>query len=211
METDQTEIRVVIIEDDDIIRNGFVELLNKQGGFYCPANYDNCEDAIKNLRQDKPEVILMDIGLPGMSGIEGIVKIKRKNPTIEIIVITIHDEDSKIFQALCAGASGYLTKNISPQKLVKSVEEVQKGGAPMNTNIARLVIQSFSLNKNSPLSSRETEILQHLSNGKSYSMIANELYINKETVRTHIKNIYKKLNVHSKAGTIEKASLKRYI
>ena len=208
MKTDLMEIKIVIVEDDEIIRNGFVELLNREEGFFCTADYSNCEEAIKNLRQDNPEVILMDIGLPGMSGIEGIRKIKRKNPTIEIIVITVHDEDSKIFQALCAGASGYLTKNISPKKLIESVVEVHKGGAPMSTNIARLVIQSFSLNKNSPLSGRETEILQHLSKGKSYSMIADELYINKETVRTHI---YQKLNVHSKASAIEKASRKRYI
>lgn len=208
---DLSKIKVIIVEDDDIIRKGFVELLNMDNRFDCVANYNNCESAIKNLQNDKPDVILMDIGLPGMSGIDGIRKIKRRNPTIDVIVVTIHEEDSKVFQALCAGASGYLTKNISPQKLVESIEEVYKGGAPMSTNIARHVIQSFSLNKNSPLSDRETEILQLLAKGKSYSMIADDLYINKETVRTHIKNIYQKLNVHSKAGAIDKASRERYI
>jgi DNA-binding NarL/FixJ family response regulator len=116
-----------------------------------------------------------------------------------------------VFDALCAGASGYLTKNISPQKLIDSIQEVQQGGAPMSTNIARMVINSFHRSNQSPLSPRETEILLQLSRGKSYSMIADELFINKETVRTHIKNIYQKLNVNSKADAIQKANKDRLI
>ncbi len=204
-------IRLTIVEDDEIIRNGFITLLKQNQKFDCVSDYDNCEDLIRNINIDKPDVILMDITLPGMSGIEGIKKIKFRNPTIDIIIVTVHDDDEKVFQALCAGASGYLTKNVSSQKLMDSIEEVYKGGAPMSTSIARKVIESFQLNSRSPLTPRETEVLQHLAKGKSYTMIADELFIDKETVRTHIKNIYYKLNVNSKAGAIEKASKEKFI
>ena len=204
-------VRIVIVEDDDVIRESFVSLLNDNERFICIADYDNCEDAIMQLGIDDPDIILMDIGLPGISGIEGIIRIKNIRPNIDILTVTVHDEGEKIFNALCAGASGYLTKNISPQKLIEAIDEVLNGGAPMSTNIARLVIRSFQRSADSPLTSRETEVLQHLSKGKSYTMIADELYINKETVRTHIKNIYQKLNVNSKAGAIEKATKDRLI
>jgi DNA-binding NarL/FixJ family response regulator len=204
-------VRIVIVEDDDLIRESFVLLLNDNERFICIADYDNCEEAIKQLGSDHPDIILMDIGLPGISGIEGIKRIKNIRPNIDILTVTVHDEGEKIFDALCAGATGYLTKNISPQKLIEAIDEVLNGGAPMSTNIARLVIRSFQRSNDSPLTSRETEVLQHLSRGKSYTMIADELYINKETVRTHIKNIYQKLNVNSKAGAIEKATKDRLI
>jgi len=204
-------VRIVIVEDDDVIRGSFVSLLNDNERFICIADYDNCEEAIKRLAVDDPDIILMDIGLPGISGIEGIKKIKNIRPNIDILTVTVYDEGEIVFNALCAGATGYLTKNISPQRLIEAINEVRNGGAPMSTNIARLVIRSFQRSTDSPLSSRETEVLQHLSRGKSYTMIADELYINKETVRTHIKNIYQKLNVHSKAAAIEKATKDRLI
>lgn len=204
-------IRVVIVEDDDIIRESFVSLINSSDKYLCIADYDTCEAAIKNLTNDSPQIILMDIGLPGISGIEGIRRIKKVYPKIEIIVVTVHNEDEKVFDALCAGASGYLTKNITPEKLLESLSEVIKGGAPMSTNIAKLVIRSFQRNTESPLTSRETEVLQQLARGKSYTMIAGDLHINKETVRSHIKNIYQKLNVNSKAEALDKASKDRLI
>ena len=203
--------RVVILEDDDIIRESFVSLINSSEKFLCIADYDTCEESIKNLANDSPGIILMDIGLPGISGIEGIRRIKKVYPQVDIIVVTVHDDDEKVFDALCAGATGYLTKNIGPDKLLESLEEVLKGGAPMSTNIAKMVIRSFQRSTDSPLTSRETEVLQKLSRGKSYTMIADDLNINKETVRTHIKNIYQKLNVSSKAEAIEKASKDRLI
>jgi len=204
-------VRIVIVEDDDVIRGSFVSLLNDNERFICIADYDNCEEAIKRLAMDEPDIILMDIGLPGISGIEGIKRIKNIRPNIDILTVTVHDEGEIVFNALCAGATGYLTKNISPQRLIEAIDEVRNGGAPMSTNIARLVIRSFQRSTDSPLSSRETQVLQHLSRGKSYTMIADELYINKETVRTHIKNIYQKLNVHSKSAAIEKATKDRLI
>jgi len=204
-------VRIVIVEDDDVIRGSFVSLLNDNERFICIADYDNCEEAIKRLAMDEPDIILMDIGLPGISGIEGIKRIKNIRPNIDILTVTVHDEGEIVFNALCAGATGYLTKNISPQRLIEAIDEVRNGGAPMSTNIARLVIGSFQRSTDSPLTSRETQVLQHLSRGKSYTMIADELYINKETVRTHIKNIYQKLNVHSKSAAIEKATKDRLI
>jgi len=203
--------RVVIVEDDTLIRESIVTLLNDDEKFLCIADYGNCEDAIKHLTKDDPRIILMDIGLPGISGIEGIKRIKSVYPKIDLIAVTVHDDDEKVFNALCAGASGYLTKNISPQKLIDALNEVLDGGAPMSTNIARRVISSFRRNTQSPLTSRETEVLQKLARGKSYTMIAEDLFINKETVRTHIKNIYQKLKVNSKAAAIDRATKDRLI
>ena len=207
----QNPIKVVIIEDDEIIRDSFVELLNSSGRFTCTGDYSNCEDGIKNLENDDADVILMDIELPGMSGIEGIMRIKKLRNDIDIITVTVHNDDEKVFKALCAGSSGYLTKNITPEKLMDSIEEAHRGGAPMSTSIARMVVRSFQLNTESPLSPRETEVLQLLSKGKSYTMIADELFIDKETVRSHIKNIYIKLEVNSKSQAIEKATKERLI
>jgi DNA-binding NarL/FixJ family response regulator len=204
-------IRVVIVEDDDIIRESFVSLINSSEKYLCIADYDTCEAALKNLTNDSPQIILMDIGLPGISGIEGIRRIKKVYSKVEIIVVTVHNEDEKVFDALCAGASGYLTKNITPEKLLDSLGEVIKGGAPMSTSIAKMVIGSFQRSTDSPLTSRETEVLQQLARGKSYTMIADDLHINKETVRSHIKNIYQKLNVGSKAEALEIASKDRLI
>jgi len=153
----------------------------------------------------------MDIGLPGISGIEGIRRIKSAKPDIDILTVTVHDEDEKVFNALCAGATGYLTKNVSPERLIQAINEVRNGGAPMSTNIARMVISSFQISTQSPLTPRETEVLQLMTKGKSYTMIADELFINKETVRSHIKNIYQKLNVNSKSAAIEKATKERII
>lgn len=204
-------IYIVIVEDDDIIRSSFVELLDSSEKFKCTGNYNNCEDAIKHLEDDAPDVILMDIELPGMSGIEGIIRIKKIKSDIDIITVSVHDDDERVFNSLCAGASGYLTKNITPEKLMDSIEEACKGGAPMSTNIARLVVHSFQRNTESPLTPRETEVLQLLSKGKSYTMIADELFIDKETVRSHIKKIYVKLEVNSKSQAIEKATRERLI
>jgi DNA-binding NarL/FixJ family response regulator len=205
------KIKLIIIEDDDIIRESFISLINDSARFRCIAGYENCENAVKNFVKTNPDIVLMDIGLPGISGIEGIKRIKKIKPETDIIVVTVHADDDNIFEALCAGADGYLVKNIRPGKLLDSLEEVLRGGAPMSTGIARKVIQSFHHNIHSPLSPRETEVLQLLAKGKSYTMIAEELFIDKETVRTHIKNIYQKLNVNSKASAIERASREKLI
>ncbi|MFQ5772086.1 MAG: response regulator, partial [bacterium] len=171
----------------------------------CNNTYSDCETAIKGIAEDLPDVVLMDIGLPGMSGITGIQKIKEKLHDIDIIVLTIHGEQESVFEALCAGASGYLVKNNQPARLLEAIREAHEGGAPMSTEIARMVVNSFHTNHHSPLTVRETEVLTQLCTGKSYKMIADVLFISEETVRRHIKNIYKKLEVHSQSEAVAKA------
>lgn len=198
-------IKVGMIEDDNLIREGLKMLINATDGYDCIVGYNSCEAALKDIENHELNVILVDIELPGMSGIEGIKKIRRLFPRLNVIVITVHEDDDLIFDALCSGATGYLTKNTPPAKLLEAIKDANQGGAPMSTQIARKVVNSFQRNLNSPLTVRETEVLELLSKGKSYSTIADELFVNKETIRTHIKNIYLKLEVHSKAEAIEKA------
>jgi len=205
-------IKVCIVEDDNIIRNGFSMLIDGTTGFRIVNTYNRCEEAIKNLHEDAPDVMLIDIELPGgMNGIEGIEKIKRLRPKTNVLVITVYENDDLVFKALCAGAGGYLTKSVQPIKLLDAIRDIMEGGAPMSTSIARMVVASFHKNKNTPLTHRETEVLELLARGKSYTHIAEELFVNKETIRTHIKNIYWKLEVHSKADAIEKAMQERLI
>lgn len=198
--------RITVIEDNEQIREAFKLLLNFKDDFTVVNAYDNCEDALKNLQDDNPQIVLMDIDLPGMSGIEGTKKIKKQLPNCQIIIITVFENGKTVFDALCAGATGYLTKNSDKDKLINAVEEVINGGSPMSTKIARMVVQSFQKNMNSPLTERETEILSQISEGKSYTNIANALFISKETVKYHIKNIYIKLQVNNKADALKKAN-----
>lgn len=203
--------RIVIVEDNNAIREGFSLIINSVSNYYVVSSYDNAEDCIKNLKKDKPEIILMDLELPGMNGIEAIAAVKKINPNIELIVNTIYENSELVFQALCAGASGYITKNTSHTELLDAIDEVIQGGAPMSSKIAKLVVNSFQKNPNSPLSARETEVLELLSKGKSYSMIARELFVTKETAKSHIKNIYSKLQVNSKSEAIAKATREKLI
>jgi DNA-binding NarL/FixJ family response regulator len=203
--------RVSIVEDDHLIREAFATLIGATDDFDVVATYGNAEDAIQQVETIRPDVVLMDIELPGMNGIEGITRIKKIRPKTQIIVVTVYENDDLVFKALCEGAGGYLTKNMRPERLIEAIREVMEGGAPMSTNIARMVVSSFQKNHNSPLTTRETEVLELLAQGKSYSGIAQQLYVDKETIRTHIKNIYWKLEVHSKADAIEKAKKERFI
>jgi DNA-binding NarL/FixJ family response regulator len=203
--------RIVLVEDDPIIREAFTTLVNQSEDYSIEKAYSNAEDAIKNISSDNSDIYLMDIELPGMNGIEAISKIKLVNAKIRVVVVTVYENDELVFKALCEGASGYLTKNIPPQKLIDSLKELEGGGAPMSTNIARMVVSSFHRNRQSPLSARELEVLELLASGKSYSSIADQLFVDKETIRSHIKNIYLKLEVHSKAEAIEKARKNKFI
>lgn len=203
--------RIVIVEDNDAVREGFSLIINSVSKYYVVAGYDNAEDALKNLKKDKPDIVLMDLELPGMNGIEAIAAIKKTNPNIDLIVNTIYENSDLVFQALCAGAAGYITKNTSHSELLNAIDEVINGGAPMSSKIAKMVVSSFQKNPNSPLSNRETEVLELLSQGKSYSMIAQDLFITKETAKSHIKNIYSKLQVNSKSEAIAKATKEKLI
>ncbi|MGK7396717.1 MAG: response regulator [Candidatus Cyclobacteriaceae bacterium M3_2C_046] len=197
--------RIVIVEDNEIVKDGFELLIDSMSHNKVVGSYLNCEDAIKNLNHDKPDLILMDLELPGMHGLQGIKHIKKILPQVNILVITVHENSELVFESLCSGACGYITKSTNYHRLLDAIDEAMSGGAPMSSNIARMVVESFQKNQNSPLSARETEVLELLAKGKSYSVIANELFIHKETVKSHIKNIYFKLQVNSKADAIEKA------
>ena len=153
----------------------------------------------------------MDIDLPGISGIEGTGRIKKLRPDCIVLIITVLEDSEKVFQSLCAGASGYLVKNASVGALVASIDEAVAGGAPMSLHIASLVVKSFAVNHDSPLSARETQVLQSIAQGKTYTKIAAELFINKETVRSHIRNIYQKLEVNNKSDALQKAGDKKWL
>jgi len=211
-------IDVIIVEDNDIIREGFSMLINGTEGYSCIGTYSNCEDFLDEL-DDKPvDVVLMDIGLPGMNGIEGLKKAKEKRSDIDILMLTIYEDSNMVFEALCAGACGYLVKKTPPSKLLDAIKEVYNGGSPMSSQIARKVIGVFQQNKNFAfgnekfgLSVRELEVLSLLSTGNNYQDIADKLFISVDTVRHHIRNIYKKLHVHSQSEAVAKAIRKGLI
>jgi len=196
---------IVIIEDDDVLRKAYSTLINEEEGYRVINTYPSCEDALLNISNDRPHVILLDFELPGMNGIDAIPLIKKKLPRCYILMLTVYEFENQIFDALSKGASGYLTKKSSFAKIIESIKEVMEGGAPMSTNVARLVIKSFQKNQHSPLSKRETQILEMISQGKSRFQIANELFIDWETVKSHITNVYIKLNVNSKSDAIRAA------
>lgn len=203
--------RVLVVEDDQEIRNSFSLIVNSSQKFMVVNAYSNCEEAISNLNRDKPEIVLMDIELPGMNGIQGARHIKEKHPHTEVVMVTVYEDSELVFEALKAGASGYITKSANYLELLTALEEITRGGAPMSSRIARMVIDNFHVNPNSPLTKRETEILQLISEGKTYTQISEELFISKETAKTHIKNIYSKLQVNSKSEAIAKANLEKLI
>jgi DNA-binding NarL/FixJ family response regulator len=203
--------RIVIVEDDQEIRNSFTLIVNSSQKFMVVNAYMKCEEAIEALNRDKPEIILMDIELPGMNGIQGTKVIKDKAPHAEVIMVSVYEDSELVFEALKAGASGYITKSANYMELLGALEEIIRGGAPMSSKIARMVIDNFHVNPNSPLTKRETEILQLISEGKTYTQISEELFISKETAKTHINNIYSMLLVNSKSEAIAKATQERLI
>jgi DNA-binding NarL/FixJ family response regulator len=207
--TDDTRT-VWIIEDNRFYGSMVEDLVNHSKKFQCPQRFRSCEDALKVLSAETPpDVILLDIGLPGMSGIEGIGRIKSISPTTEIIIQTIHDDDDNVFKALAAGASGYLLKATVAEKIIESIDEVIHGGAPINAQIAKKVLARFS--KPDPphpdyqLTTREREVLGFLVQGNTKSRIAEQLFLSPHTVDHHIRNIYSKLHVHSRMAVVSKA------
>jgi len=207
----ERNIRIVIIEDDEIIREGYGLLIGQVEGYSVVRSYSSFDEAIKAIADDSPDVILLDIELPGTNGIAGIPRLKKVLPNTHILILTVYESEKQIFEALANGASGYLTKNTPASKIIESIKEVREGGGPMSVNIARMVIKSFQRNQESPLSKRETQILEQIADGKSRSQIAKELFIDLETVRSHIKNIYLKLDVNSRADAIRLAKENKLI
>ncbi len=202
---------MAIIEDDETIREGYAFLIGNTAGYKICGTYPSYEDAAKHIAQDDPDVILLDVELPGISGIDALPKLKKVLPDTHILILTVYEQELLIFRALGNGAAGYLTKNTPPEKIVSAIHEVMEGGGPMSANIARMVISSFKRNDASPLTRRETEILEQIATGKSRKRIADELFIDLETVKSHIKNIYHKLDVHSKADAIKAARDNKFI
>jgi len=200
-------IKIVIFEDNDRLRESLVALFKGMDEYEVTGDYNNCNEAATIARVYKPDVVLMDIDLPGESGIKGVFKIKESYPQSAIIMYTVFEDDEKLFQCLCAGANGYLLKKTAPSKLIDAIKEVIEGGAPMSPSIARKVLSSFQHGKSNKysLSSREIETLQLLSKGYSTKMIAAELKISFDTARYHLKNIYTKLHVNCGKEAIAKA------
>jgi len=206
-------IKIVIFEDNDRLRESLVALFKGMDEYEVTGDYNNCNDAATIARVYKPDVVLMDIDLPGESGIKGVFKIKESYPQSAIIMYTVFEDDEKLFQCLCAGANGYLLKKTAPSKLIDAIEEVIQGGAPMSPSIARRVLNSFQHGKSNRyhLSTREVEVLNLLTKGYSTKMIAAELKISFDTARYHLKNIYNKLHVICGKEAIAKALGERIV
>lgn len=203
-------IRIGIVEDDDIIRGGIQKYLNSQDNFVCDIAENSFERFLPVLRESGPvDVVLVDIGLPGISGINGIKIMKKEYPDTNLIMLTVYNDPSRIFSSLCAGASGYLLKNTPLDEIKKSIEILDSGGSPMSPEIARKVIEYFNPRKSegykSALTARENEIVNALVDGLSYKLVADKMGISIDTVRFHIRNIYRKLHVNSKAEIISKS------
>jgi DNA-binding NarL/FixJ family response regulator len=198
-------IRIVIIEGDYILRNEYERLIHNVEDYKVINSYNSINDATENLKSDDPDVILLDTELPGINGIEALPAIKKVIPRSQIIMLAVYEFEEQIFRALTNGASGYLTKNTPISKIIKSIRYVQDGGVPMSPSVARIVLKSFWKNDNSPLSKRETQILQMIGVAKNRKEIASELFIDTETVKWHLKNIYTKLHVSSKSDAIKEA------
>jgi DNA-binding NarL/FixJ family response regulator len=208
-------MKVIIIEDDKALRETYVEIIQDVGNFTCVGAFGDCESAIKKLDNLLPDIILMDIGLPGMSGIEGVRIIKSLYPYVEIIILTIYEDDEKIFQSIYAGASGYILKNARPTEIIHAINEI-RDGVPMSASIARRLLNF--VRETGPTSSsefnltqREIEILQCVIDGISDKMIAKKLFISTHTVNSHMKNIYEKLHVHSKSQAVSTALKHRLV
>lgn len=203
---------VVLVEDNNDLREGLKIILNEhKDEFNCLATFADAEAAIKKIPELKPEVALMDINLPGMSGIDCLKQMKSVLPNLDVIMLTVFADDKTVFNSLCAGACGYITKNASPEEILDAIREVKKGGAPMSARIARMVVGSFKGFEATSLTDREREVLEQLCKGKSYKMVADALFISHDTVRHHIKNIYKKLQVHSVSEAILVAMKKKIV
>lgn len=204
--------KVVIIEDNIPLSEAFVEIIDKSEHYKVVDAYSNCEEAIKNIKDDSPKIILMDIDLPGINGVEGTKIIKQKLPNVLIIMVTVYENSEIVFNALCAGASGYLTKNFKPIELIEALDEAIAGGAPMSIHIAKMVVSSFQKqNSQIVLSQREKEVLTLLAEGNSYDIIGDKLCISRNTIKFHLKNIYIKLQVHSNIEAIKKATRENLI
>jgi DNA-binding NarL/FixJ family response regulator len=206
-----TDIRVAIFEDNYLLRDSYYQLINGTPGYTCVGAYDNAEDLIFKIKRSEPDVILMDIEMPGINGIKAVRIIKNDFPHIHAVMQTVFEDDEKIFAAILAGASGYILKKTPPAKILEAIAEVYNGGAPMTPGVAAKALELFRKGikplpdeEEGTLNERQKEILESILKGMSYKLIAEKLFISVDTVRYHVKNIYEKLQVHSKYELMRK-------
>lgn len=216
MHGEEEELGIWVVEDDTVFRTGLQELLSTVPGIRCSHAYRSCEEALDALKKlAPPEIMLVDIGLPGMSGIEGIRRMKAISPATEFVVLTVHEERQKVFDAICAGATGYLVKNMPAQTIVEKIRECASGGAPMDPIIARRILEMLAGDANRhgayALTERELEVLNLLVSGMTRREIADKLFVSVTTVNTHSCNIYQKLHVHTRGGAVAKALKERLV
>ena len=203
------QISVSIVEDMADVRQKVKHIIEDSEEFICLSTYSNAESALEELPKLNPDIVLMDINLPGMSGIECIKKVQKKSPQIQFMMFTIYENSEQVYEALAAGASGYLLKKTPPEKILEALKELYEGGAPMSTHIARKVVSFFqkenkAAGEMTQLSNREKEVLALLSKGFLYKEISDQLFISIGTVRQHIHNIYEKLHVQNRMEAINK-------
>jgi DNA-binding NarL/FixJ family response regulator len=204
------EIKIAIVEDQVRTLEGLAALIGGTPGYRMVGKFGSMEDALAEIDREPPAIMLADIGLPGMSGIEGVRRLKARYPQLQILMLTVYADNEHIFEAICAGASGYLLKDTPPTKLLESIQELSRGGAPMSPEIARKVVQMFQQvspprQADAQLSTREIEVLKLLAEGHVYKTAADSLSVSIDTIRFHIRNIYEKLHVHSKSEAVLKA------
>ena len=205
-----SDIKIAIIEDLRDLREGLAMLIGGTHGFECVGRFRSVEEAVHKIGANQPNIVLTDIGLPGMNGIEGIKILREKYPAMLFVALTVYDDDERIFDAICAGACGYLLKNTQPSRLLEALREVSNGGAPMSPEVARRVIELFQKfappkQSNCHLTPQEKELLKLLVDGHSYKTAAYALHISYHTVSFHLRNVYEKLQVHSKSEAVAKA------
>ncbi len=194
--------KVVIIEDYEVVLQSYAEIVNSSPDFEVVGTYKSCESALLEIEQKIPDFVLIDITLPGIDGIEGIKRIKALLKEVSIIVVTVHENSKYVFQALCSGAVGYLTKTTGENQLLYALCQARDGGAPMSIAIARMVVDSFKEKKIDELTDRENNVLLLLSEGKSYASIAETVHLSVNTIKYHVRNIYEKLHVTNKEDAI---------
>jgi DNA-binding NarL/FixJ family response regulator len=202
-------ISVCIIDDEKELRESIATFINGSPGFRCVSAYGSADVALQRVPTDKPDVVLMDINMPGMNGIECVERLKSSMPDVQIVMLTVYEDTDQIFRALAAGATGYLLKRSSPSKLLQAIREVQAGGSPMSNSIARKVVASFQKAKKTGekqphLSPREQAVLECLAKGLTYKQIADQLEISIDTIRTHLRRVYEKLHVQSRTEAVAK-------